>query len=216
MTVMSPLVFVCAGTVPFLAGAAGIALFVVGLVKKKPAMWGSGIALGLISLAIVVVGIGMVAWFGFRSASTVSRKAVVRARTAVIQAAAEADPDEAFRTCTDLPLPGGAKVVGFDSITYPPPAGQSNYYFKLMVPRGFEDFLAAHFTEGTWAEIGAAMVGEESRAVGFWDLTDGENKRCYQRTHRDSPADPDRMVTSVAYDPNAGMAYVISVQEWEK
>ena len=216
MLFTSPLLLLCAVAIPLLAGAAGIVLFVVGLVKKKPALWGSGIALGVTSLVAVTVGIGMVMWTGFRTARTMSRQTMVRARTALAEVVADMDGNAAFQTCTDLTLPESAKVTYFDSFTGPPPAGQSLYFFQVRASEGMTEFLTAHFAEISWADARDVMTGDETRMITSWSLPDGKTMRCYRRTHRDKPDDRGRTVTHVAYDPNAGIAYVVGVQEWDE
>ena len=208
--------FMLIAMIPLLTGAAGIVLFVVGLVKKKPAMWGSGIALGVVSLIIVVIGTGMAFWFGYRSARSASRRTLTRARQAAAVATAQEDPRAMLQTCTGLAIPGNITVTDARTLTQPPPAGQSVYYMRLHVPAEAGGFWPTHFVEASWSDVEDAMTGKQARSISFWDIADAQGKRCYRRTHRSNPSDPDRMVTHVAYDPNAGVAYVVSAQKWDE
>jgi len=209
-----PLVFLV-GMIPLLGGIAGIVLFVVGLAKKRPALWGSGIALAAVSLVIAVVGAGVVFFFGMRKAAVMSQKAVVQARQAVAEAVAK-QPEGIFLNCMGLPMPPDVEVVGHRVVTYPPPAGQSIYYMKLRPGKTIETLFAKHFSEASWSDVREDLTGPDAQRLAFWGLSDGTDKRCYKRTHRSRPGAPDRIVTNVAYDPNASVAWFVSVQQWDR
>lgn len=204
--------------VPILGGIAGIVLFVVGLVKKKPAMWGSGIGLAAVSLLVLVVGVVAVGMFAWRT----TRRAAQRTATLAAagrQTAAVAVDSRTFRTCTGLDLPAGTFVVGaIEAIgatepAHAPDASQSCHFLKLDVQPTFDDFLRQHFEKREWKDVEKTLTGEPTATVGLWAPADLRNKTYYTRTYRTRPSAPDRMVTTIAHDPNAGVACVVSVQE---
>ncbi|HUT01832.1 MAG TPA: hypothetical protein VM031_05220 [Phycisphaerae bacterium] len=210
MTSYTPVLLLLGAMVPLLAGTAGIVLFIVGLVKKKPAMWGSGLALAVVSFLIVAVGLGALFFVGVRGAQTASRRAVARApQVAVAEIARQ--PQTVFATCTGLELPADIMVVA-DGGRYSR-SGQTNHYMKLLTSDAFGTFLAEHFAEATWADVRDAMATDEARSFAFWDLAGGESMRCYRRTYRSPTAAPGSIVTYVAHDPNTHTAYVVSVQQ---
>jgi hypothetical protein len=198
--------------VPVLGGAAGIALFVVGLVKKKPAMWGSGIGLAVVSLLVVVVGVVAAGFLGWRTARSAAQQAVTLA-AANRQTAALAVESEIFRVCTGLDLPQGSSVLGAAKITDARLALRRCYFLKLGVQPAFDNFLRKHFERRDWKDVEKTLTRKPTPPVDLWAPADLRNKTYYTRTYRTGPNAPERMVTTIVHDPNAGVAYFVSVRE---
>ena len=194
--------------VPLLGGAAGIVLFVVGLVKKKPALWGSGIALAVVSLMVVVVGVVAAGFLTFRSSARATQTMVARASAA--------GQNDSFRNCTGLDLPAGTRIVASHKVTYAPPASQSCYFLKLRTSPAFETLLEEHFHDAAWRNVRKTLTAEPTASIELWTPADLRDKAYYTRTHRDRPGAPDRMETIVARDPNTSVAYVVSIQQWDE
>ncbi len=207
---------------PILGGLAGIVLFVVGLVKKKPAMWGSGIGLAVLSALILVVGAGAAFYLGLRTAAkpmgraaaqaAAMRQAAAQATDEMERAVAAATDSRAFKTCTGLELPEGTLVWGSTEVTGPPPASQTYCYLRLQVSPAFRALLREHFQEANWEDVRETLTSEPTASVDLWTPADLRSKTYYTRTYRAGGA-PYRTVTTIIHDPNVGVAYFIGAPE---
>ena len=211
MTVL-PIAIMLLVMLPILGGITGIVLFVVGLVKKKPAMWGSGIGLAVLSAVIFVIGVGAAFYLGFRAAAQTAGQAAARA-AAMQRAVAAATDSRAFRTCTGLELPEGTLVWGATEVTGSPPASQTYYYLRLQVSPAFRALLREHFQQADWKDVRGTLTSEPTASVDLWTPADLRDKTYYTRTYRAPGGAPDRTVTTIIHDPNAGVAYLIGVRE---
>jgi len=129
-------------------GLLGIVLFIVGLVKKKPAMWGSGIAIGILGMLALAVGAGMLMYLGVRTAST-QQVALARAQVAKSFLAAQSAP---FKERTGLDLPPGTRVES--SISGTDAGGTTQVIgLYLLVQPDFDEFLADNFTKAKWQDV---------------------------------------------------------------
>ena len=166
-----------------IVGLAGLALFIVGLVTKKPAMWGSGIGLAVLSAVIFVIGVGAAFYLGFRTAAQTAGRAAAQA-AAMQRAVAAATDSRAFRTCTGLELPEGTLVWGATEVTGSPPASQTYYYLRLQVSPAFRALLREHFQQADWKDVRETLTSEPTASVDLWTPADLRNKTYYTRTYR--------------------------------
>jgi len=200
------------GLLPVLGGIAGIVLFIVGLVKKRASLWGSGIALAVVSALVLVVGVVFAGFLAFRSSTTAAMRVAATARMNQ-QAASQAVHHFAFTTCTGLDLPDGALVLGVRNVLGPPPASRDYYLLKLQAPAAFETLLKKHFAPATWPDVRETLTSEPTASTDLWRPADLRNRTYYTRMVRDAPPARGRRVTTVAHDPNAGVAYLVSARQ---
>lgn len=205
---------------PILAGVAGVVLFIVGLARKRTALWGSGLALALVSLAVFVVGMVAAGLLWYRRAAQVTARRAPAARRAVPVAVpqrtpgpwrrrAATRPEAAFRECTGLDAPAGTTFIESREVSYSD--GRRIGYITLRGTARLAGFLREHFAEATWDEVRGPLAGDEASSVGLWTPGAVRGKAYYTRTHR-AAGRPGTSETFVALDPNAGAAFVVGVR----
>jgi len=186
----------------------GIVLFIVGLVKKKPALWGSGIAVGVLSLMVLVVGAGMLMFVAMPVART--RAMTVQARAASVAMA------NGFQEATGLPLPDGASITRCKRCSSSAgPNGSTRVIITHMsVPEDFDGFLAANFKKAQWSDAApifqAARSEDESCLPSDSQL---KNAAIYVLTYRTEPDSPAMFVTAVAHDTDTHEAWTVSLEK---
>jgi len=186
----------------------GIALFVIGLVKKKPALWGSGIAIGVLGLLVLTIAAGMLM---FLSVSTASTQMVTQMQ------AMNATMISNFQATTGLALPDDVTVDSQTSISSSDGSsgGQTTICMRHMsVPSDFDEFLAANFTKAKWQEVAPTFQAGQSADNSFLPSdTQLQAASLYSLTYQPDPNSPETFVTAIAHDANAQEAWVVSVEK---
>jgi len=193
----------------------GIVLFIVGLVKKKPAMWGSGIAIGVLSLLVLTVGAGMLMFFSVRKArtQTMARVQALRARTQALSNTKALD----FHTITGLDLPDGVSITR-TTASFSASAGADAQTLvsicRMSVPADFDEFLAANFTKAQWAAVAPTFQSGRMNDQSFLPSDDQLKKASLcMKTHQPDPNSPQTFVTAIAHDANTQGAWAVSVEK---
>jgi phosphotransferase system glucose/maltose/N-acetylglucosamine-specific IIC component len=191
-------------------GILGIVLFVVGLVKKKPAMWASGIVIGLLGLLALPVGMGML-WY--LSAGRGSTPMMGGQATAVKSVAAQTSP---FKERTGLDLPPGTVAVGRGSGNFVSDQdGQTQFVMlDLAVQPDFDEFLAANFTKAKWQDVAQTFQAGRSQIATFLPGDDQlQNMSLYVLTNQPDSNSPSTVTTVIAHDAGADRAWMVSVEK---
>ncbi len=184
----------------------GLVLFIVGLVKKKPAMWGSGIAIGVLGLLILVVGAGFLAFVSIRPAP-------MRLATQMQQATASS-MSKGFDEATGLSLPPDVSVTSRTETYCPGSNGLTPVIvFNMSVPADFDSFLAANFTKAKWSTVAPTFQTARESIESLPDDSQLSAASLYVLTYRPDPDLPEVFVTAVAHDTTAQQAWVLSVEE---
>lgn len=198
----------------------GIVLFIVGLVKKKPALWGSGIAVTVLVLLVFVVGAGMLMFFGIRKASTqtMARVQSIQAMQAQSQALRNA-PALDFPATTGLDLPDGVSVTR-TTVSLSASAGADGQTLvsicRMSVPADFDEFLAANFTKTQWSTVAPTFqtgrLGDQSFLPSASQL---QAMSLYVLTHRTAPDSPVTFTTAVAHDAGTEEAWMVTLMPFQ-
>jgi len=203
-------------------GVAGLVLFIVGLVNKRPALWGTGIVLGIVAMTAVVVCVGFVFYGATRSMQTMMSSQLAYLTAAA--AATEAD----FEAATGVALPPEASVIyGGSSADYSTSDGTAITTSRIVkVPDSFAEVLAGNFTSATWDDVKPYLSGEGFADNARWDLTDSPTMAYYTKIPAEpsTTASPDYVPkvsvplpalapTYIAYDRANGVMYVAIVAE---
>ena len=180
--------FVLGMLATFLLGGAGLALFIVGLVKGKPSMWGGGIVLGVGAFVGAVTMVALMAFFGVRA----GRRAAMRTLTAQLATIATglamyASESMDFETATGIALPQGAETVySADffaqhgrSMTDPQGNPRDCRYEKIRVPSAFADTLKAQCRPATWDEVKHYLAPQLVASWPEWNPPPPERLTCY-------------------------------------
>ncbi len=203
----------------------GIVLFIVGLVKKKPAMWGSGIAIGVLGLLVLTVGAGMLVFFGVRRAQTQAlAQAVAQIQTDAQATQAELmrdlQPLKDFHGTTGLDLPNGVSVTGTSSFFHllsvqDDSAQLINVNMRRMsVPADFNQFLAANFTEAQWATVASSFqIGRSRTELILPSDSQLQAMSLYSLTAQPDPNLPAIFTTAIAHDADQQQAWMVIVDE---
>ncbi len=137
----------------------GLVLFIVGLVKKKPAMWGSGIAIGVLGLLVLVVGAGMFMFVSVRKSTQMMAPAQAQLQALQVQARALGNtPALDFHTTTGLDLPDGVSITR-TTVSFSASAGTDAKtetlvsICRMSVPVNFDEFLTANFKKAKWSTV---------------------------------------------------------------
>ena len=186
-----------------LVAIAGLVLLIVGIVRRKPGMWGSGIVIMVLALLLLVGAAVAGVYVGVRKA----KHSVVTIADQMSRTAAEVDETRWFQMCTGLALPEGVFLPSASADIDPSPGQESRYYLHMEVPRTFGAFLDEHFTKADWPDVKDALATNES-----WGLTEPGAMSFYTLNYRRMPNDPYHMATYIAYDQTGGLAYFVSVQ----
>jgi len=191
-------------------GLLGIVLFIVGLVKKKPAMWASGIAVAVLGLLVFTVGAGALMYLGARSAST--RMLAVRA-AAVKSMAVQNTP---FKKRTGLDLPPGTDIGGQSSRSIVSDQGGTTRFVMLQmaVPSDFDVFLTTNFRKAQWPDVvptfQAGRVNDQFFLPGDAQL---QAMSLYVLTNPPDSNSSATVTTAVAHDAGANQAWMVSVEK---
>jgi hypothetical protein len=186
----------------------GIVLLIVGLVKKKPALWGSGIAVSVLGLMALAVGAGMFVFLGIRTGQT--QAPAVRAR------AASKTMVQGFQEATGLPLPAGVSITRrvIHSSSAGPNGSTRVIIIHMSVPEDFDGFLAANFKKAQWSD--AAPIFQTARSENESCLPSDsqlKNAALYVLTYRTEPDSPEMFVTAVAHDTDTHEAWTVSLEK---
>jgi len=190
-------------------GLLGIVLFIVGLVKKKPAMWASGIAIGLLGLLALPVGMGML-WY---LSSRAPKRMMAGQAMAVKSMATQAMP---FKERTGLDLPPGTVAVGRGSGNFVSDQdGQTQFVMlDLAVQPDFDEFLAANFTKAKWQDVAPTFQAGRSQIATFLPSDSQlQAMSLYVLTNQPDSNSPSTVTTVVAHDASAHRAWMVSVEK---
>jgi len=192
----------------------GIVLFIVGLVKKKPAMWGSGIAVGVLGMLALVVGAAMFAFVGFRATST---RRMVRVQAQAQTQALINTPALSFHATTGLDLPDGVSVTR-TTVSFSASARADRQTLvsicRMSVPADFDEFLAANFTKAKWPTVASTFrFGRRKRDSFLPSDSQLQAASLYVLTHQPDPDSTATFTTVVAHDASAQEAWVVSVEK---
>lgn len=192
----------------------GVVLFIVGLVKKKPVMWGIGIAVGVLGLLVLVVGAGMLMFLRLGRVTSVAR-VQLQASSVTVRTATEA---RRFYGTTGVTLPDG---VSFNLISHlnhetDRPDGQREILvLRMSVPADFDEFLAANFTKAQWSNV--APTFQTGRENGHESFVPNDSQlqaaSLYVLTTQPDPNSPATFVTAIAHDANTQEAWTVSVEK---
>ena len=194
------------------AGIASVVLFIVGLVKRRAAIWATGLVLGVVVVVMMVVGGAM-----FFMASAVSVTAAPGS-TPTTPTLVTASPISTFEECTGLPLPSGAGVrSGMTSSNSGSGGSTKECALVLTVPADFGAFLDANFKKATPQEASAALTGPKAPKHGMWAAKDVQGLVYYTLTRSGGDAGgaeaTQTWTTTIAYDARTGRAYVVGVRK---
>jgi hypothetical protein len=187
-----------------LPGVAGVVLLVVGLARRRPALWGSGIALMALALLGLLVGAG----FAFYATARVAGPPMAVPTPAVITG----DLADDFATYTFLTLPNTAEIIATQRSSHGVSEGVV-YLAKLKVEPTFGSFLTENFQPATWDDVRADMTTEAGEH-GLWAPDDLKDRAYHSRsvkTVEDGQACTVR--THVAHDAAGKAAYVVSIRD---
>ncbi len=184
---------------PVLTGIAGVVLFIVGLVKKRAALWGSGIALSGISILMLVVGFGLAMFSAVSSVQRMARAPGGTTRPAVFQGLGAQDM---FARFSGVKLPPGCDVVHSSS-----GSGTSGRRFALRArtPDTFDAFLASHFQPAGWDDVRGTFTHPDLLGKGIWSRADVTGKTCYRLA---PPRAGGGVYVHIVYDPNRDLAWI--------
>ena len=190
-------------------GLLGIVLFIVGLVKKKPVMWGSGIVIGLLGLLALPVGMGML-WY---LSSRAPKRMMAGQAMAVKSMATQAMP---FKERTGLDLPPGTVAVGRCSGNFVSDQdGQTQFVMlDLAVQPDFDNFLIANFTKAKWQDVAPTFQADRANDQSFLP---GDSQlqamSLYSLINLPDSNSPETVTTVVAHDASAHQAWMVSVEK---
>jgi len=188
-------------------GLLGIVLFIVGLVKKKPAMWASGIAVAVLGLLVFAVGAGMLMWL-------VGRPKMMAGQGMAVQSVdTQAMP---FKERTGLDLPPGTVAVGRGSGNFVSDQdGQTQFVMlDLAVQPDFDEFLAANFTKAKWQDVAPTFQAGRSQIATFLPSDSQlQAMSLYVLTNQPDSNSPSTVTTVVAHDASAHRAWMVSVEK---
>jgi hypothetical protein len=211
-----------------LGGITGIVLFIVGLVRQKPSIWGSGIVLGVLTLLLFAGGVVALVNYLFTPIPSPQMRILVYDSNASSTASVPWDPNselaaidlqaakEYFQDRVGVALPEHVSVVRRQNFMFFPSGGgpgKDTCLLKLSIPADFETFLAANFRKAQWPDVKDAF-GQLSTFRENVDLSppeDGRRKALpfYTFTQPDDPNADVVFTTSVAIDPNSRKAWVV-------
>lgn len=215
-----------------LGGTAGIVLFILGLVKHKPSMWGSGIVLGVLTLLLLAGGIVALGYYLFMPMPGPQLRTLVYDPNSLSVAQVPSNPN-AERAAEDLRaarsyfqdrvgavLPDGVSVIWREKVRFfgtgtgsGPSTNTDNHLIKLSVPPGFQRFLAANFKETQWRDVKDAFA--DWRPLSPYNdpnLPEEDRLKALPFYNFTQPRDPNAdvmFITSVALDPNSNQAWVV-------
>lgn len=186
----------------------GIVLFIVGLVKKKPAIWGSGIAIGVLGLLVLTVGAGMLMFLSVSKART---------QMATQMQAMSVNMSGGFQETTGLALPNDVTLASQTSISSSDGSsgGQTTIHMRHMsVPSDFDNFLAANFTRAKWQEVAPTFQASQSADYSFLPSdTQLQAASLYSLTYQPDPNSPATFTTAIAHDANTQQAWMVSMEK---
>ncbi|MDY7009612.1 MAG: hypothetical protein SVV80_02525 [Planctomycetota bacterium] len=171
-------VFFVAVAVMVLVGIAGLVLLIVGLVTRRKALWGSGIAAVLLSFIAGGVTIGLGVRYMILSASEAVFSSVAVSDSSFFVSVSDEEMRNWFSDNADVELPDEVVLLNGLSHTILP---TSTYYMKISAPEEFGTFLEEHFSTDTWSGVEAhfnlsRLDEEEKASLPFWNLS--EIKQC--------------------------------------
>jgi hypothetical protein len=197
-------------------GVAGIVLFIVGLVKRRPAMWATGLVLGAMAMLMMLVAVGGAMFVAMPIAVTAVPGTTATSPTLLTTMPAS-PVVSTFEECTGLALPSGAGVQRGMTSSSSSSGGQTkDCLLALTVGSDFGAFLDANFQKATWQQVSSALAGPLAVSRGMWTPKDVQGVAYYTLTHSggDAAAGPEATqtwTTAVAYNAKTSQAYVVSV-----
>lgn len=213
-----------AGAMLLVLGAIlGIVLFIVGLVKEKPSIWGSGIVLAVLTVLMFAGGIVALWSYLFVVVSSPQYAALAWDPNAV-QAAKDLDAAGIyFQDCVGVTLPEGVSVVwqktGSTLLGKDGGPNADICQYKLSVPADFEEFLAGTFTKTQWSDVEDAfmvwMVPFDDEIPPMPEEGRLRALPVYTFTQPENPNADATFTTSIVLDPNSREAWVVG-QGWHK
>lgn len=212
-----------------LGGIMGIVLFIVGLVRQKPSIWGSGIVLGVLTLLLLAGG--LVALWNYlfvpvpspQLGTLVYDSNASSAAPIVLNSQTKVVAMEYFRSRVGVALPEDVLVVWQQNSRFFPAGGgliTDTCLFKLSVPAHFETFLAANFRKAQWPDVKDALRQWEPFHVDIDSSLPEEGQLkalpLYIFTQPEDPNADVVFTTSVAIDPNSRQAWVVGEGRYKK
>ena len=221
---MGLMVILLVVALPVLGGIAGVVLFIVGLVRKKAAMWGSGLALAIVSVMIFVVGLIGAAFFWYRAVPTLAAPPPRALRRPTVmpmpmpqpgrlrRTSTVASPRAAFLECTGVSAPADVTFGTCRVVSRGSPDQRSIYCLTLNARPAFVKFLQGYFQKVTWQEARRTLQDKDALAANVWTRSAVVGKAYYFRAHRMVIGPPTTLRTMVAYDAAGGTAYVAGLR----
>lgn len=177
---------------------AGIAMTVVGLRRKRHAMWAGGIVICLLG--------GLTIYIGSVFIRAESRRQV--------QAIKDEQAREDIETWTGLSFPKGisVKIHNQHGVQFQNRVKEFSTY-HLSVPADFGTFIQAEFTEALWLDVDWIFTASRLHLQSTLPTDTQLQAMPLNTAIRPRPLQGGRSITAVAYDPNSRQAWVVIVFE---
>ncbi len=195
----------------------GVALFIVGLVKKKPVMWGIGIAIGVLGMLVLVMGAGMLMFLHLVGRPTTGAMTAVQAPSAMVTVRTASEVRRFYGT-TGVTLPDGVSfnlAVHFNHDTDRPDDQREILMLSMSVPADFDEFLDANFTNAQWPTVAPTFQAARENGRESFVPNDSQLQAAslYVLTAQPDPNSPATFITVVAHDANTQAAWAVSVEQ---
>jgi len=213
-----------------LGGITGIVLFILGLVKHKPSMWGSGIVLGVLTLLLLTGGVVGLGYYLLMPMPSQQYGTLIN--DSAVESTTQADPNwEADLPAIDLQnanryfkdhvgaaLPEHVTVIKHQEFMAFPPGGgppKELSLFELSIPANFETFVATKFKKAQWSQV-KDDFGQFNTFRRISDVSLPEEGKLkiltlYTFTEREDTNANQVFATSIALAPNSRKAWVVGV-----
>ncbi len=185
-----------------LLGITCVVLIIVGLVKRRKALWITGLVGLVVPILLVAGGGSLAAYLVYATGREVAEE------VAAISEGSEEKMFKWFRWSTGVTLPAETEYIGGYRATY----WRDTYYLKFRVPRGFKELLIPHFKEVHWDLVRDRLMPPRDwdAGLGFWDISLMRGKPCYQRVYKDIT--DTTFESLLVHDEATGLVYFIAME----
>jgi len=182
---------------------AGVVLLIVGLTKRRPELWGTGLAVGVVSLLLMVAALGVFVRKAFhRTAYTMTPPAPM----------AVTSGPRGFTFVTGLSeqfiYDGSTVTIDYEA------DGTERVPIPYEGLHGLDAVLDAHFTKAAWDDVKDDLALPQGTSDPDWRPEDFKDKRLCRRTRPDAQSGGTWRCV-VAHDPAAGTALVAARRSLE-
>lgn len=197
----------------------GAVLLAVGLARRTPAMWISGIA--VLAVALVLLGplAGMAVWIGLSRGTMPPWPQ--RARWAAgtsSRTTTTTDPDDLagwLREVARLELPAGVRPAAGRRKTVTSRTSTTTLHIRLTGGDALQAFLDDGFQKAAWDDVRDTLISPDAASVPGWRLGGAEAMACYRLTRAPPGAGSAAVELHAAFDAPAGQAYLVAVRRDE-